>query len=149
MKRVGSLAVLFLTAVFLFGQGDGARPSDVPAYNQGPPKKGAFVPPILPKDALWGSNFQFAYQSRAYELASKIPDVIYQQPCYCYCDRMGHNSLHSCFESTHAAACTACLKELYYSYGQTKKRKTAAQIRQGIIRGDWNQVDLDQAASMK
>jgi len=40
-----------------------------------------------------------------------------------------------------------CLKELYYSYAQTKKGKTAAQIRQGIIKGDWKQIDLDSAAS--
>src|SRR5690348_17686746 len=35
--------------------------------------------------------------------ALPIPVVLHQQPCYCYCDRMGHNSLHSCFEGTHGA----------------------------------------------
>src|SRR5512138_2017695 len=107
MKRVLTVVLLFLTSLFLFGQGDSRNPSGVPAYNHAPPKKGAFVPPILPKDALWGVNFQQRYQSRAYELATKIPNVIYQQPCYCYCDRIGHTSLHSCFESTHAANCAA------------------------------------------
>lgn len=147
MKRVLSIAFLFATSLVLFGQGDSKSPSGVPAYNPGPPKKGAFIPPILPKDALWGVNFQNRYQSRGYELASKISDVLYQQPCYCYCDRIGHNSLRSCFESTHAANCPACLKEAYYSYQETKKGKTAAQIRQGIIRGEWKQIDLEKAAS--
>jgi hypothetical protein len=61
---------------------------------------------------------------------------------------MGHNSLHSCFENTHGAQCATCLKELYYSYAQTKKGKTAAQIRKGIISGEWRQVSLADAASL-
>ena len=89
---------------------------------------------------------RIAYQTHAYELAAKIPNVLHQQPCYCYCDRMGHNSLHSCFENTHGAQCATCLKELYYSYQQHKKGKTAAQIRAGIIKGDWKQIDLESAA---
>ncbi|MGC2793864.1 MAG: hypothetical protein WA899_17720, partial [Candidatus Sulfotelmatobacter sp.] len=71
-----------------------------------------------------------------------------QQPCYCYCDRMGHNSLHSCYENTHGARCATCLKELYYSYQQHKKGKTAAQIRAGIIKGEWKSIDLESAASI-
>ena len=98
--------------------------------------------PILPAEQLWGANFQTPVQKKAYLLAAKIPDVIYQQPCYCYCDRIGHKSLHSCYESTHAANCGACLKELYYSYEQTQKHKTPRQIREGIIQGEWKSIDL-------
>ncbi|HET7441842.1 MAG TPA: CYCXC family (seleno)protein, partial [Terriglobales bacterium] len=90
----------------------------------------------------------YKYQTHAYELAAKIPVVLHQQPCYCYCDRMGHNSLHSCFENTHGAQCATCLKELYYSYSMHQKGKTAAQIRQGIMKGEWRQVDLESAASI-
>ena len=120
----------------------------VPAYNAGPPKKGTKLPPILGREQLWAENAQYPYQTHAYELAAKIPVVLHQQPCYCYCDRMGHNSLHSCFESTHGAACSTCLKELYYSYSMHEKGKTAAQIRKGIIAGDWKQVNLATAASI-
>jgi len=74
--------------------------------------------------------------------------VLHQQPCYCHCDRMGHNSLHSCYENTHGAQCSTCLKELYYSYQQHKSGKTATQIRAGIIKGEWKQIDLQSAASM-
>ena len=119
----------------------------IPAYNAAPPPKGKKLPHILTKDELWGDDARFPFQTRAYELAAKIPAVLHQQPCYCYCDRMGHNSLHSCFESTHGAQCDICLKELYYSYEQTKAGKTARQIRTGIIRGEWKQVDLQTAAS--
>ena len=95
------------------------------------------------KEQLWGRNAQYPFQSHAYELAAKIPAVLHQQPCYCYCDRgMGHNSLHSCFEGTHGAQCSVCLKELYYSYSMNKRGKTAAQIRQGIMKGEWKQIDL-------
>lgn len=121
----------------------------VPAFNAGPPPNGTKLPPILEKEQLWGENAQFPYQSHAYELAAKIPNVIHQQPCYCYCDRMGHNSLHSCFESTHGAVCGTCLKEVYYTYAENKRGKTSAQIREGIKKGEWKQVNLETAASIQ
>jgi hypothetical protein len=120
----------------------------VPAYNP-PPAAGAKLPAILGRDQLWGNNDRYPYQSHAYELAAKIPKVIYQQPCYCYCDRTGHRSLHSCFEGTHGAECSTCMKELYYSYQMTMKHKTAAQIRKGIIAGEWKQIDLQSAANIQ
>jgi hypothetical protein len=120
----------------------------IPAYNAGPPPKGTKLPPILGKEQLWGEDAAHPYQTHAYELASQIPAVLHQQPCYCYCDRMGHNSLHSCFENTHGARCATCLKELYYSYSEHKKGKTAAQIRKSIIKGEWQQVNLETAVSM-
>ncbi len=121
---------------------------EIPAFNSGPPAKGTKLPPILTKDQLWGDDAQRPYQSHAYELAAKIPVLLHQQPCYCFCDRMGHNSLHSCFEGTHGARCATCLKELYYSYTEYKKGHTASQIRKGIIAGEWQQVDLDKAAAI-
>ena len=121
----------------------------VPHFNAGPPAKGEKLPPILTKDQLWGDNAQYPYQTHAYELAAKIPDVIYQQPCYCFCDRgMGHNSLHSCFAGTHGAECGTCLKELYYTYTMHKQGKTARQIRAGIMKGDWKPIDLQTASSI-
>src|ERR1700680_1851322 len=120
----------------------------VPAYNAAPPPKGTKLPPILAKSDLWGADAPASYQTHAYELAAKIPNVLHQQPCYCYCDRMGHNSLHSCFESAHGAQCATCLKELYYSYQQHKRGKTAAQIRGGIIKGEWKQIDLLSGSTM-
>jgi alpha-L-fucosidase len=147
LKRGLALALLFLitltvSAPWATSQQEGV----VPAYNAGPPPKGAKLPAILGKDQLWAENAQSPYQTHAYDLAAKIPAVLHQQPCYCYCDRMGHNSLHSCFESTHGARCDTCLKELYYSYSQSKKGKTASQIRKGIMQGEWRQVNLETAA---
>ena len=149
--RVAVSAVLFLmvaviSAPWLESESD----MDVPHFNAAPPVKGETLPAILTREQLWGANAQHPYQIHAYELAAKIPKVIYQQPCYCYCDRgMGHNSLHSCFAGTHGAECGTCLKELYYTYTMYKQGKTAREIRAGIIKGDWKMVDLDKAASIE
>jgi hypothetical protein len=144
-----TLALLFLLTLTMSAQLGGLQEeSGIPAYNAAPPPKGTKLPAILMKDQLWGADAQYPYQTHAYDLASKIPNVLHQQPCYCYCDRMGHNSLHSCFESTHGAQCATCLKEVYYSYQQHKKGKTTSQIRAGIIKGEWKQVDLQSAASI-
>ena len=143
MKRALILAVVALAAI-----ASSAQWLDVPAYHAAPPKKGERLPPLLGGLDLAGPSFQNPFQVRAYELAAKIPNVIYQQPCYCHCDRsVGHKSLHSCFESVHGAHCAACMKELFYTYEQHKAGKTAAQIRAGIIKGEWEKVDLQKAAS--
>jgi len=139
------LAVTLVSAPWLQSEAD----QQVPHFHESPPSPGTVLPPILNKDQLVGANAQFTYQTHAYELAARIPKVIYQEPCYCYCDRsMGHRSLHSCFSGTHGAECGTCLKELYYTYTMHKKGKTAAQIRAGIIKGEWKQIDLQAAATM-
>jgi hypothetical protein len=149
-KRVFASALLFMLVTMV--SAPWLRSDDqegVPHFNTAPPAKGEKLPPILTKDQLWGDNAKYAYQTHAYELAAKIPSVIYQQPCYCFCDRgMGHNSLHSCFAGTHGAECGTCLKELYYTYMMHKQGKTAKQIRAGIIKGEWKTVDLQTASSI-
>jgi hypothetical protein len=148
--RAFTLIFLFTVTLTMSAQwiAQGEEEGGIPAYNAGPPPKGTKLPAVLTKADLWGADGQYPYQTHAYELAAKIPAVLHQQPCYCYCDRMGHNSLHSCFENTHGARCSTCLKELYYSYQQNKKGKTAAQIRAGIIAGDYKQIDLNTAATI-
>lgn len=147
MKTMWSLLLTAVIAVTLFAQTD---TSPIPAYHAAPPPKDVKLPPILPKEERLGPAFARDYQDHAYELAAKIPNVIYQLPCYCYCDRsVGHKSLHSCYESAHAAHCSSCLKELYFAYTETKKGKTPAQIRAAIIKGDWQQIDLNKAAEIE
>jgi hypothetical protein len=119
-----------------------AQSDHVPAFNPNPPTAADKLPPILPKDQRWGENFQNPYQVHAYELAEKIPSVLHQLPCYCYCERLGHKSLRTCYETTHGAHCGTCMKELYYAYQQTKLKKSPKDIREGIIRGDFEKIDL-------
>ena len=78
----------------------------------------------------------------AYALAAKIKKTLYQQPCYCHCDRsQGHGSLLDCFASKHGSECGTCIREDLYAYEQSRKGKSAAQIREGIIKGEWQSVD--------
>jgi hypothetical protein len=89
------------------------------------------------------AEFSGVLVQNAYTLASRVKRVLYQQPCYCHCDRsQGHGSLLDCFASKHAAECGVCIREGLYSYEQSRKGKTAAQIREGIERGEWQQVDV-------
>lgn len=145
MRSPWSVLLVLMLGITLLAQTD---TSPIPAYHKTPPRKNADLPPILPKEQLAGPQFQRDYQVHAYVLASRIPNVLYQLPCYCYCDRIGHGSLRSCYESTHAAHCAACMKELYFAYQQHKKGKTAAQIRAAIEKGQWESIDLNSAASI-
>jgi|SRR5580658_3821703 hypothetical protein len=144
MKKL--LGCLALGLVALAASAQWTNPAeDIPAYNIGAPAKA--LPPLMSGGQLTGPYFAHKYQVVVYQMAAKIPGVLHQQPCYCRCDReMGHNSLHSCFESTHGAACSTCMKEAVYAYLETKKGRTPSQIRAAIERGEFMKIDLDQAA---
>jgi hypothetical protein len=108
----------------------------VPAYHAQPPTQ------ALPQ-TIDPAQFDNPVVKNAYALAAKVRKVLYQQPCYCHCDRAhGHASLLDCFVSTHGSMCNVCMGEALYSYEQTRAGKTPAQIREGIERGDWQHVDL-------
>jgi hypothetical protein len=141
LRRIATLAALALLTVAAYAQWRNPA-NDVPAYNAAPPR--AALPPILSGSQLTGEDFQRPFQARTYQMAAKIPAVLHQMPCYCHCDRaLGHNSLHSCFESHHGAECSTCLKEAVFAYRQTKLGKTPTQIRAAVERGEWMNVDLD------
>src|ERR1700730_9070767 len=100
-----------------------------------------------PKDALpptmEASVFPDIQTFNAYVVAGRTKKGLYQQPCYCHCDRsQGHGSLLDCFVSRHGSGCDIWQKEDFYSYEQTRKGKTPAQIRDGIIHGEWQKVDV-------
>lgn len=78
----------------------------------------------------------------AYAIAARIKKTLYQEPCYCHCDRsQGHGSLLDCFVSRHGSACDICILETFYTSEQLARGRTAAQIRDGIIRGEWEKLD--------
>src|SRR3984957_8328539 len=80
--------------------------------------------------------FSDAVVQNAYALAARVRKVLYQQPCYCHCDRsQGHGSLLDCFAGKHASGCDVCIREGFYAYEQSRKGQTAAQIRTGIEHG--------------
>jgi hypothetical protein len=144
-KRVlycGVAAVLFLLGMQLGTWAQSSRQRSpakepVPAYHATPPK-GRLAPTLPPRDFPRNPVAQHAYAA-----AARIKPILYQLPCYCHCDReMGHTSLLSCYQDRHASGCAVCEMEAYYAYQQSRKGKTAREIRAGIIRGDWTRVNL-------
>jgi hypothetical protein len=117
-----------------------AKVEEVPAYHSTLPK-GA-LPATLP-----ASGFADPLTKKAYAVAAKLKPVLYQLPCYCHCDQAaGHTSLLSCYRDLHGSECEICKKEVFYAYEQNRRGKTAPQIRAGIIRGEWQKVDLSKYA---
>lgn len=144
MKRIMSAAFVALFAVTMSAQW-----MDTPAFHSGPPAKDEKLPAILTPAQVTGPGVS-PHQKHVYRLASRVDKVLYQQPCYCHCDKgHGHTSLRSCFESMHGAYCDICMKEALYAYQQTKKGRTPAQIRQGIMASDYKNVDLQAATAIK
>jgi len=109
---------------------------ELPAYHANPPS--APLPATLdPK------LFPDAQTQNIYALADREKAVLYQQPCYCHCDKhVGHKSLLDCYVDRHASVCDVCKKEALYAYQQSKRGKTPAQIRAAIIQGKWKDADL-------
>ena len=107
----------------------------IPAYHAQAPKG------ELP-ETLNPEKFSDPLVKNAYALAARIRKTLYQQPCYCHCDRSkDHASLLDCFASEHGSGCGTCIYEDLYTYEQVHKDKTAAQIREGMIKGEWKSVD--------
>jgi hypothetical protein len=149
IRRFLSAAALFgfaLGLVFVPQQAASQSPQDanppqstadetVPAYHARAPQG------VLPATVDPGL-FTDPVVQNAYAVAAKIKKALYQQPCYCHCDRShGHKSLLDCFASKHGSACGTCIYEDFYTFEQSGKGKSAAQIRAGIIKGEWKSVD--------
>jgi Protein of unknown function with PCYCGC motif len=113
-----------------------ANTEPVPAFHDSVPS-GPLPATLSP------SLFTEPVAQNAYALAARIKKILYQEPCYCHCDRsQGHGSLLDCYVSKHAAACGICEREDFYAYEQSRKGKTGAQIREGIEHGAWQGVDM-------
>ena len=146
MKHFLGLSAILLAAIMTHAQFNNQQ-SAVPAYHPAPPAA-TKLEPILTQKQLAEQGLIAPAQVAAYKAASQASSVVYQMPCYCYCDRgHGHTSLRSCFESTHGANCGTCMQEALYSSRQSKKGWSAKMIRDGIMRGDFKMVDLQNVSS--
>ena len=144
MRRPWTVMMIVLTAICVWSQSSIVTWEG--AYHIAPPKVAGRLVPILSPQQLWG-DYGGPVQKQAYAAAAANSSLVYQLPCKCHCERQGHTSLRSCFESLHGAACDVCMKEVLYAGGQARKGKTVAQIREGINRGDYNRVNLEFAVS--
>ena len=148
MRRTLVCVAIGMLAVAAYAQWTPTPDQDTPAYHTAPPVRGTKLPALLSGSQLNGPMFQYPWQKAVYLDAAKAPNVLYQLPCYCRCDRaMGHKSLHSCFEDLHGAECVTCAKEGYYAYTMSLKGKTVKEIREGVMRGDFQKIDLDAIGS--
>lgn len=143
MHKVAGVVVLFGAGLALAAAPRHVAPKvepqageAVPAFHAQAPK-GELPPVMNPK------LFDDILVRNSYAIAARTKKTLYQQPCYCHCDRsQGHSSLLDCFVSRHAAACDICIREDFYAYEQANKGKTAAQIREGIVKGEFQQMDI-------
>lgn len=89
-------------------------------------------------------RFQHPVVSKAYAIARQIPGVLAQQPCLCGCDNPSddHRSLLDCYADEHAATCDVCIKEAVYAKKMTDAGKSAAWIRDAIVRHEFSNVDV-------
>jgi hypothetical protein len=131
-----ALAAMPQFAAPRLAQTSGPSSEPTPAFHAQPPL-GELPPTMDP--AIYSDKLVF----NAYVVAGRIKTVLYQQPCFCHCDRAhGHGSLLDCFVGRHGSGCDICEKEAFYSYEQTHKGKSPTEIREAILRGDWQKVDL-------
>ena len=142
MRR--TLLCLAIGMLTVAGYAQWVPDEDVPAYHATPPVRGTKLPPLLSGSQLTGPMFQYPWQKAVYVDAAKIPQVLYQLPCYCRCDRnMGHSSLHSCFEGMHGAECSTCAKEGFFAYQMTLKGESVSKIRAQIMAKEFESIDLN------
>jgi hypothetical protein len=143
MKHFLGLFAVLLAAGMTHAQLNNQQPSEVPAFHAAAPAPGAQLPPLLTQKDLAAAGLIAPAQVESYKAAAKASKILYQMPCYCFCDRNhGHASLRSCFEGTHGANCGTCMQEALYTYRQSQKGQSAKLIREGILRGDFKLIDL-------
>ena|SRR5579864_3010348 len=149
MKHFLGVLAILLAAAMTHAQLNNPQ-SAVPAFHAAAPATAATLPPILTQKDLAASGLIAPAQVESYKAAAKASSVLYQMPCYCFCDRNhGHASLRSCFESTHGASCSTCMQEALYTYQQSRKGQSARLIREGIMRGDFKLIDLQNVTPIK
>ena len=149
ISKLSCAAILFglAVALILFPQpsaSGSAHATNVPqaAADDAVPAYHAQAPVGDLPETMNPALFSNAIVQNAYSVAGKFKKTLYQQPCYCHCDRSkGHTSLLDCFGSLHGSVCGTFIYEDLYSYEQSRKGRTAAQIREGIVKGEWKSVD--------
>lgn len=118
------------------------------ASHSAPPSRGAGIGAVpvhydraadaMPFPAtLEPGSFKQTEVREAYQTAKEIPEVLAQQPCYCYCQRKGHRSLLDCFKTDHAASCSICTREALLAAQMHRQQKSAQEIRRAITQGPW------------
>ena len=98
----------------------------IPAHFTAPPDVKSLPPTLNPAD--------FKDKVReAYQVAKDHPQLLAQLPCFCYCDTIGHKSLHSCYEDDHSTGCAVCIESALTAKQMSKEGLGAKEIRDKLI----------------
>lgn len=147
MKGITSCLCVFLIgigAMPIFVQSDAlpkqtqlSQASTGGPYHDHPPNEA--LPATLDPAPLRASSAAFV----TYTLAAKIKAVLYQEPCFCPCDKEeGHRSLLDCFKDNHSVWCPRCQAEVIFCYRMHVKGQNPEQIRDGLRKGEAWKFDL-------
>jgi len=136
---IGMVVVAVLVFAGIFFEALRAKPARPEDARAGPvPIYFRSVADAMPFPAtLDPAKFQRRDIREAYQVAKEIPEVLAQQPCYCYCERKGHRGLLDCFRTEHAASCDICIKEALLAGQMHRQGKTTEEIRTAIMQGPW------------
>jgi hypothetical protein len=87
-----------------------------------------------------------AIVQQVYEFAARHPEVLQHVPCYCGCERVGHNGNHDCFVKTrmangtvsewdsHGIGCAICIDVARDAMSLFNSGTSVQQIRAAIDR---------------
>jgi hypothetical protein len=122
------------------GDGQSPQPSE-PAYHKEPPS----TPLPATLDPAFFREDKAAFV--AYSISRRIRELLYQEPCYCPCDKTaGHRSLLDCYTGRHGAICRLCQMEVFLIFEQSRVGRSVEQIRESMKKGDHWKIDVDRYA---
>lgn len=98
----------------------------MPPYFEDPRSAGILQPTLDPASVQ-------PFARAGYKIAKEKPNLLTQLPCFCYCDRFGHSSLYTCFETVHAEQCEICLTEAVEADEMDRQGMPAQEIRAIIV----------------
>jgi hypothetical protein len=104
----GPTAGLFLGVVLLLaGAVDAGQHTHATAAQGGPQRITPMKAHVGPLPALppvpYAPSRPMPVVRQVYEFAARHPEVLQYVPCYCGCERVGHNGNHDCFVKSRAA----------------------------------------------
>jgi hypothetical protein len=137
------LLALFAFVCSLAAQQHQHAPAPMKPVTSRPAMKPAVGPlPPIPYDG-YPSPRPMAVTQAAYEFAARHPEVLQYVPCFCGCERGGHNGNHDCFVrlrdangsvtwDSHGYGCAICIDVAYTAMQMHNSGASVAQIRTAI-----------------
>ena len=127
-RRAFVAALPFLLAAARRGPTHSQRPWEV---DHPKPRPGITGDKVLSGEALEGVREK---TRRVFDMAREIPEVADGLYCYCNCEKIGHRSLLTCFESRQPIGCMGCRESMTKAFELHTAGKTLDEIRTALDR---------------